>query len=70
PIDTVKSNLQGLSAAKYSSSLDCASQILASAGVGGLFRGLTPRITRVCLEIGLQFGLYDVICRFMDNKLG
>ncbi|CAM9585552.1 unnamed protein product [Scytosiphon promiscuus] len=70
PIDTVKSNLQGLSAAKYSGSLDCAKQIVASSGVSGLFRGLSPRICRVCLEIGLQFSLYDTICRFMDKTLG
>ncbi|CAM9366730.1 unnamed protein product [Ectocarpus fasciculatus] len=70
PIDTVKSNLQGLSAGKYSGSLDCARQIMASSGVSGLFRGLSPRICRVCLEIGLQFSLYDSICRFMDKSLG
>eukprot|EP00904_Undaria_pinnatifida_P004440 jgi/Undpi1/13998/HiC_scaffold_9.g03649.m1 len=69
PIDTVKSNLQGLAAAKYSSSLDCARQIVASSGVAGLFRGLTPRVSRVGLEVGLQFTLYDTICRFMDNNL-
>lgn len=46
PIDTVKSNLQGLSAGKYSGSLDCARQIVASSGITGLFRGLTPRISR------------------------
>lgn len=46
PIDTVKSNLQGLGASKYSSSLDCARKIVASSGVSGLFRGLSPRICR------------------------
>lgn len=70
PIDTVKSNLQGLSARSYSGSLDCFKQILASSGVVGLFRGLTPRVIRVCLEIGLQFSLYDTICRYTDEILG
>ncbi|CAM9203956.1 unnamed protein product [Ascophyllum nodosum] len=70
PIDTVKSNLQGLSARRYSGSLDCARQIVSSSGISGLFRGLTPRICRVCLEIGLQFSLYDKISRFMDKALG
>ncbi|CAM9887852.1 unnamed protein product [Sphacelaria rigidula] len=70
PIDTVKSNLQGLSARRYSGSVDCFRQIVASSGVVGLFRGLTPRVIRVCLEIGLQFSLYDTICRYTDKALG
>ncbi|CAM9264696.1 unnamed protein product [Discosporangium mesarthrocarpum] len=69
PIDTVKSNLQGMSAGMYKGSLHCAREIVAVDGAAGLFRGLTPRVCRVCLEIGLHFSLYDYLCRLLDRAV-
>jgi len=69
PIDTVKSNMQSLGASKrYRSNFDCVRQIAAEGGlVAGLFRGVGVRFTRVTLEIGLLFTLYDQFGRWADS---
>lgn len=69
PIDTVKSNVQSLDAGKYSGLVDCGMQIVRSDGVAGLFRGMGPRFVRVCIEVGLQFMLYEQYGRILDGYM-
>ena len=43
---------------------------LRGGGVRALYRGLAPRLVRVCAETGLLFTLYDVISHAIDGRLG
>lgn len=67
PVDTVKSNMQGLDASRYRSSFHCASVILASMGPLGFYKGIGPRLTRVCGEVGLQFALFEQISKVLTR---
>lgn len=69
PIDTIKSNMQSLGGGGYKNSIDCMMKIMARDGIKGLYRGLEVRIVRVCMEIGLQFTLYDIISKELDRML-
>ncbi|EWM23146.1 tricarboxylate transport mitochondrial-like protein [Nannochloropsis gaditana] len=69
PIDTVKSNMQSLSADKYTSSWNCFLSILRNQGLPGLYQGMAPRFVRVSLEIGLHFSLYEQIACRIDESL-
>lgn len=58
PVDVVKSNMQGLLAAEYRSSLHCARQLVARDGFVGLYKGLGARLTTVIVETSLVFTFY------------
>ena len=51
-IDVIKSRMQGLDAHKYKSSMDCLAQLVKNEGVLALYKGIGPRISRVCAEVG------------------
>ena len=58
PIDVVKTRMQN---GNYKSTLDCARKIAAEDGVSGFYRGVMPRMNRVCLEVALAFCIYDTV---------
>ena len=62
-VDVVKSRMQGLDAAKYSSTMDCARQLYAEGGMGALYKGVGPRITRVMFEVAITMSLYGEVGR-------
>ncbi|KAH8278633.1 hypothetical protein KR018_006319 [Drosophila ironensis] len=68
PLDVVKTRMQGLEAAKYKSTADCALQILKNEGPAAFYKGTVPRLGRVCLDVAITFMIYD---SFMDlfNKV-
>lgn len=61
PFDVVKTQMQGLEAAKYKSSLDCGMTILREGGVLALWKGTTPRLGRVMFSGGIIFAAYEEI---------
>ena len=61
PFDVVKTQMQGLHAAQYSSTLDCARQILQVEGVRGFYKGVVPRLGRVVPGQGVIFMSYETI---------
>ncbi|XP_066590592.1 putative tricarboxylate transport protein, mitochondrial [Prorops nasuta] len=63
PIDVVKTRMQGLEAAKYKNSMDCALQIWKNEGPTAFYKGTVPRLSRVCLDVAITFMIYD---SFMD----
>ena len=69
PIDVVRANMMGLDAMRYTSSLQCTQAIFRSGGVGALFLGLSPRVGRVFVEIGLTFTLFEQISRLLNKRL-
>ena len=70
PIDVVKANMMGLEADRFASTAGCTRALVAAGGIGALFQGLTPRVVRVFIEVGLQFALYEQISPMLDRVLG
>lgn len=58
PVDVIKTKMQGLDAHKYSGVSDCARKIIAEDGYRGFYKGVVPRLMRVCLDVGLTFSIY------------
>lgn len=46
PIDTVKANMMGLEATKYTSTLHCVRELVRAGGVAALMNGVGPRVVR------------------------
>jgi len=67
PVDVVKTRLQGLQAAKYAGVLDCAVKIAQREGLGGFYKGVGPRLARVCIETSVLMVLYEDALRRLDS---
>mmetsp|Transcript_20233 Transcript_20233/g.49637 ORF Transcript_20233/g.49637 Transcript_20233/m.49637 type:complete len:110 (-) Transcript_20233:94-423(-) len=68
PIDTVKTNMQSLTAERYRRSvLGCCRELMSSGGLSAFYRGIGPRLVRVPLEQALLFTFYHAIGRFLDD---
>jgi len=59
--------MQGLEAHKYKNSIDCAKKIWQNEGFLAFYKGTTPRLGRVCLDVGLVFTLFEQINRLLDR---
>jgi len=59
PIDVVKTRMQGLEAKKYKNTWDCAVKIWQNEGPKAFYKGTVPRLSRVCLDVGITFMIYD-----------
>lgn len=66
-IDVVKSRMQGLEAHKYRSTLHCVQELLKNEGPLAFYKGVGPRLTRVCLEVGITMSLYGEIVKVLDK---
>ena len=74
PVGTVGANMMGLEAARFRSSLACAAELDRAGGFLTLFNGVGPTgpracVTRVFIEVGLQFSLYESIGRWLGRVL-
>ncbi|KNC87593.1 hypothetical protein SARC_00294 [Sphaeroforma arctica JP610] len=67
PIDVVKTRMQGLESKQYKNSFDCFKQIVQKEGWSALYKGATPRLSRVALDTAIVFTLYDLISAQLDN---
>ncbi|XP_017846007.1 putative tricarboxylate transport protein, mitochondrial [Drosophila busckii] len=68
PVDVVKTRMQGLEAAKYKNSLDCFLTTMKEEGPLAFYKGTLPRMTRVCLDVGLTFMIYDTIKDLINKR--
>lgn len=66
-IDVLKSRMQGLDAHKYRSTWHCLQELLKNEGPMALYKGVGPRLTRVCLEVGITMSLYGEIVKVLDS---
>lgn len=66
-IDVIKSRMQGLDAYKYSSSLDCLRTLIREEGVMALYKGVGPRLSRVCCEVAITMTLYGEVVKLLDS---
>jgi solute carrier family 25 citrate transporter 1 len=66
-VDVVKSRMQGLNAARYKSTFDCFTSIVRDEGILALYKGVGPRMTRVCLEVAITMTLFGEISKGLDK---
>mmetsp|Transcript_59104 Transcript_59104/g.163556 ORF Transcript_59104/g.163556 Transcript_59104/m.163556 type:complete len:341 (+) Transcript_59104:145-1167(+) len=66
-VDVVKSRMQGLESHKYSGTLDCVRTVLRDEGVGGFYKGVVPRLTRVMCEVAITMTLYGEIVKVLNT---
>lgn len=59
PIDVVKTIMQGMEAEKYKGSMDCFMSVMRNEGIKGFYKGVTPRMFRVGLDVGLTFTIFN-----------
>jgi hypothetical protein len=59
--------MQGLEAHKYTSTVDCVQKLLKNEGPMAFYKGVGPRLTRVCLEVGITMSLYGEIVKVLDK---
>jgi len=66
-VDVVKSRMQGLDAHKYKSTVHCVSELMKNEGIFAFYKGVGPRLTRVCLEVGITMSLYGEVVKVLDQ---
>jgi hypothetical protein len=66
PLCIVKSRMQGLDAHKYKSTIHCVTELLRNEGPLAFYKGVGPRLTRVCLEVGITMSLYGEIVKVVS----
>ena len=63
PIDVIKTNMQGMEAAKYGGVMGCASHIIKNEGPLGFYKGVGPRLARVILDVAITFSVFNGLKR-------
>ncbi|KAI8084493.1 mitochondrial carrier domain-containing protein [Halteromyces radiatus] len=67
PLDVVKTRMQGLDARLlYKHSLDCLVKVVKANGVFSLWKGTTPRLTRLIFSGGIVFTVYEKVYAGLD----
>lgn len=59
PLDVIKTQMQGLEAAKYKGVFDCFKTLLSTQGPLFFYKGVTPRLARVCGDTAIVFSLNE-----------
>lgn len=70
PLDVVKTRMQSLEAHKYRSTLDCCKKIYRNEGLLAFYKGLSPRLVKVSLEVAIAFTMYNTFIDLFSIKLG
>jgi len=66
-IEIVKARMQSLEAHKYRSTGHCVSEIFTKEGPLAFYKGVGPRLTRVCCEVGITMSLYSEVVKMLDK---
>jgi len=67
PFDVVKTRMQGLEASQYRSSGHCLLKVAKEEGVVALWKGSTPRLSRVFFSSGLIFTFFERTMRALNT---
>ena len=67
PLDVIKTRMQGLEASKYKNTWDCAKKIWVNEGFKAFYKGSIPRMSRVCLDVGITFIIYDSFMEYFNK---
>mmetsp|Transcript_17944 Transcript_17944/g.40753 ORF Transcript_17944/g.40753 Transcript_17944/m.40753 type:complete len:91 (+) Transcript_17944:57-329(+) len=54
-------------ASKYRSTAHCVSEIFKNEGFLAFYKGVGPRLTRVCLEVGITMSMYGEIVKAVSR---
>ncbi|UXI14898.1 SH3 domain-binding protein 5 [Sarcoptes scabiei] len=68
PIDVLKTRMQSIEADRYDGNLDCIKKIYQNEGFKGFYKGLTPRLVKVSLEVAIAFTVYKTILELIKIK--
>jgi len=66
PIDVIKTKMQGLEASSYKNAWDCIKKTWAADGFVGFYKGIGPRMGRVCLDVAICMTLFDYTMDILD----
>ena len=66
-IDVIKSRMQGIEGAKYTSSMHCLTELIKNEGFLALYKGVGPRISRVCCEVAITMSLYGEVVKVLNK---
>ena len=69
PFDVVKTNMQSLDAKKYGGITNTFLYIWRHEGFLGYYKGVGPRLARVCLDGAITFSVFHQIQRSLVNLL-
>lgn len=70
PVDVIKSRLQSIGAReRYRSTWHCVQETWAEGGVKAYYKGTTPRLARVVLNVALTFTIFDQMMKVFDKLL-
>jgi len=69
PIDLIKTRMQitGKDGVKFTSSFDCAKQILKNEGASGFYKGLTAALFRQATYTSGRFGVYNWVSEYLQG---
>jgi len=66
PFDVIKTKLQGLEASSYNGIWDCVQKTWAQDGFVGFYKGIGPRMGRVCLDVAITMTMFDYAMDFLN----
>lgn len=69
PVDVVKANMMGLHSQKFGNPLQASQIIFQKNGWRGFYVGLSPRISRVFIEVGMLFTIFEKITEMFHHGL-
>lgn len=61
PIDVIKTLRQGKDSHKFKGTGDCIRHVMQESGPLGFYRGVGPRLLRVCADVALTFAIFSGI---------
>jgi len=66
-LDVIKSRMQGIDGAKYTSSIHCLKELVKNEGILALYKGVGPRLSRVCCEVAITMSLYAEVVKLLNK---
>jgi len=67
PLDVIKTKMQGFDSHLYKNSFDCAKKILQQQGPMFFYKGVTPRLIRVCGDSAITFTIYGKVVNLINS---
>jgi len=67
PLDVIKTIMQGMDSHQYKNSYECGKSVFQKQGLIGFYKGVTPRLARVCGDSAITFTIYSKIVDFINQ---
>ncbi len=69
PIDVMKTLRQGKEGHKFKNTMDCVRYVMHESGPMGFYRGVGPRLMRVCADVALTFAIFSGIKEKIKQRI-